>query len=64
MISLLQTTYKILSNILVAMFALCIDVIIGDNLCGFWLNRSTIDQIFCICQIVEKIGTLMNQYVS
>jgi hypothetical protein len=26
-----------------------------DHQCGFWSNRSTIDNIFCICQILEKI---------
>jgi hypothetical protein len=29
-------------------------VIIGDHQCGFRRNRSTTDQIFCICQILEK----------
>jgi hypothetical protein len=26
----------------------------GDHQCGFWLNRSTTYQIFCIHQILEK----------
>ncbi|KAJ4444905.1 hypothetical protein ANN_06704 [Periplaneta americana] len=30
------------------------DEIIGDHQCGFRRNRSTIDQIFCIRQIMEK----------
>jgi hypothetical protein len=30
------------------------DEIIGDHQCGFWHNRSTTDQIFCIRQILEK----------
>jgi hypothetical protein len=30
------------------------DEIIGDHQSGFRRNRSTADQIFCICQIVEK----------
>jgi len=28
--------------------------IIGDHQCGFRRNRSTIDHIFCISQIIEK----------
>jgi hypothetical protein len=28
--------------------------IIEDCQCGFWCNRSTSDQIFCIQQILEK----------
>jgi hypothetical protein len=31
-----------------------IDEIVGDHQCGFQGNRSTTDQIFCICQILEK----------
>ncbi|KAJ4440904.1 hypothetical protein ANN_10751 [Periplaneta americana] len=31
-----------------------VDEIIGDHHCGFRRNRSTIDQIFCIRQIMEK----------
>jgi hypothetical protein len=30
------------------------DEIIGDHQCGFWCNKSTTDQIFCICQILDK----------
>jgi hypothetical protein len=30
------------------------DEIIVDHLRGFQRNRSTTDQIFCICQILEK----------
>jgi hypothetical protein len=36
-----STSYKMLS-------------IIGDHQCGFQHSRLTTDQIFCICQIVEK----------
>jgi hypothetical protein len=53
-ISLLSTTYKISSNIVVSMLTLYIDKIIGDYQHGFWRNRSTTDQIFCIHQIMEK----------
>jgi hypothetical protein len=53
-ISLLSTSYKILSNILLSWLSPYIDEIIGNNQCGFGRNRSTNDQIFCTLQILEK----------
>jgi hypothetical protein len=53
-ISLLSTTYKILSNILLARLTPYVNEIIGDHQCGFRRNRSTLDQIFYILQILEK----------
>jgi len=53
-ISLLPTTYKILSNILLSRLIPYSKEIIGDNQCGFRRNMSTIDHIFCIRQILEK----------
>ncbi|KAJ4427676.1 hypothetical protein ANN_25325 [Periplaneta americana] len=53
-ISLLLTSYKILSNILLRRLTPYVDEIIGDHQCGFRRNRPTIDQIFCIRQIMEK----------
>jgi hypothetical protein len=53
-ISLLSTSYTILSNILLSRLVPYIDEIIGDHQCGFRRNRSTTDQIFCIRQILEK----------
>jgi hypothetical protein len=53
-ISLLSTSYKILSNILLSRLGPYIDEIIGDHQCGFRRNRSTTDQIFCIRQVLEK----------
>jgi hypothetical protein len=53
-ISLLSTSYKILLNILLSKLSLYVAEIIGDHQCGFRHNRSTTDQIFCICQILEK----------
>ncbi|KAJ4444213.1 hypothetical protein ANN_06004 [Periplaneta americana] len=53
-ISLLLTSYKILSNIILRRLTPYVDEIIGDHQCGFRRNRSTIDQIFCIRQILEK----------
>jgi sorting nexin-29 len=54
-ISLLTTSYKILSNVLLSRLRSYIDEIIGDHQCGFRRNRSTTDKIFCIRQILEKI---------
>jgi hypothetical protein len=54
-ISLLSTTYKILSNILLARLTPSYaEEIIGDLQCGFRCNWSTTDHIFCIRQILEK----------
>jgi hypothetical protein len=53
-ISLLSTTYKILSNILLSRLTRCAEETIGDHQCGFRRNRSTTDHIFCIRQILEK----------
>jgi hypothetical protein len=53
-ISLLSTTYRILSNILLARSTPHVNEIIGDHQCGFRRNRSTMDQIFYIRQILEK----------
>jgi len=53
-ISLLPTTYKMLSNILLSRLIPYTKEIIGDHQCGFRRNRSTIDYIFCIRQIPEK----------
>jgi len=51
---LLPTTYKTLSSILLSRLIPYVKEIIGDHQCGFQRNRSTIDHIFCICQILEK----------
>ena len=53
-ISLLFKSYKILSNIILGRLTPYVDEIIGDHQCGFRCNRWTIDQIFCIRQIMEK----------
>jgi len=53
-ISLLPTTYTILSNILLSRLIPYVKEIIVDHQCGFRRNRSTIDHIFCIRQILEK----------
>jgi len=53
-ISLLPTTYKSLSNILLSRLIPYAEEVIGDHQCGFRRNRSTTDHIFCIRQILEK----------
>jgi len=53
-ISILPTTYKNLSNILLSRLIPYAKEIIGDHQCGFRRNRSTLDHIFCIRQITEK----------
>jgi hypothetical protein len=52
-ISLLSTSYNILSNVL-SKLSLYVDEIIWDHQCGFLRKRSTTDQIFCIRQILEE----------
>jgi hypothetical protein len=53
-ISLLSTSYKILSNILLSKLSMYVDEIIGEHRGGFRRNKSTTDQIFCIRQALEK----------
>jgi hypothetical protein len=53
-ISLLSPSNKVLSNILLCMLCPYVDETTGVHQCGFWLDRLTTDQIFCIHQILEK----------
>jgi hypothetical protein len=53
-ISLLSTSYRILSNILLARLTPYADEIIWDHHCGFRRYRATTDQIFNIRQILGK----------
>jgi len=46
-ISLLPTTYKLLSNILLSRLIPYAKEIIGDHQCVFRRNKSNIDHIFC-----------------
>jgi hypothetical protein len=54
--SLLSTSFRMLSNILIYRLTPYADEIFGDHLCGFRCNRSMNDQIFYIRQIREKKG--------
>ncbi|PNF22033.1 hypothetical protein B7P43_G10579 [Cryptotermes secundus] len=63
-ISLLSTSYKIVSNIVLSRLSPYINEIIRDHQCRFRRNRSTTDQVFCILQILEKNGSTMRQYIT
>jgi hypothetical protein len=63
-ISLLSTSYKILSNILLSRPTPYADEITGDHWCGFWCNRSMTDEIFYIQQILEYSGTVCQLFID
>jgi hypothetical protein len=63
-ISLLSALYKMLSNILPLRLSPCVNEIIGHHQCGFQSNRSIMDQIFCIHQILQENGNTRRQYIS
>jgi len=62
-ISLLPTTYKTLSNILLSRLTPYAEEIIGDHQCEFQHSRSTTDHTFCIRHILEKIFNTMKQCI-
>ena len=62
-ISLLATTYKILSNIMLSRLTPYAVEITRDHQCGFRCNRSTTDYTFCIHQILEKKWEQCNVYL-
>ena len=53
-VTLLPTTYKILSSILLSRLTPHAEEIIGDHQFVFGRNRSTTDHLFCIRQMLEK----------
>jgi len=53
-VSLLSTTYKILSNILLSRLTPYAGEITADHQHGFRRKRSTTNHIFCVGQILEK----------
>jgi hypothetical protein len=53
-ISLLNTSYKLLSNMLLNRINPYIKEIIGEYQAGFMLGKSTLDQIHIVKQVVEK----------
>jgi hypothetical protein len=46
--------FTVIPNILLARLTPYVNEIIGDHQCGFHRNRSTMDQIFYIQQILQK----------
>jgi hypothetical protein len=52
--SLLPTTYKLLSIILLSSLLPYAEEIVGDRECGIGSNRSATDHILCIHQILER----------
>ena len=64
-ISVLPTTYKILSTILLPRLTPYVEEIIRNHQCGFRRNSSTTDHIFCIHQTLEKkIGITLKQCIN
>ena len=63
-ITLWPTTYKILSNNLLSWLIPYAKEIIGDHQCGFRRNRSTIDHVFCIRQILDEKGNTTRKFIS
>jgi hypothetical protein len=64
-ISLLSTTYKILSNIFLTMFTPYAEEIIGDHQCGFRHNRLATDHIYsAFVKYLRKNGNKMRQCIS
>jgi hypothetical protein len=55
-ISLLSTSYKISSNVLLARLTPYAEEITGECQRELRRNRSKIDHIFCMRQVLEKIG--------
>jgi hypothetical protein len=64
-LSLLSTVYRILSNILLVRLTPYVNEVNGDHQCGFRRNRSTMDQIFYIRQMLEKKnGSIMGRCIN
>ncbi|CAH2100131.1 unnamed protein product [Euphydryas editha] len=53
-ISLLNTGYKVFANVLFDKLKPYVESSLGEYQCGFRPNRSTVDQIFSLRQILEK----------
>ena len=53
-INLLCVAYKIFSNILFNRLIPHVETTIGDYQCDYRRERSTVDQIFTVCQTLEK----------
>jgi hypothetical protein len=53
-ISLLEASHRILSNVLLSRVSAYVDQITEDHQHGFQCNKSTTEQMSCICLIVEE----------
>jgi hypothetical protein len=53
-ISLLSALYKMLPSILLSSLSQYIETFIGDDQYGFRRNRSNINQVLCVRQILEN----------
>jgi hypothetical protein len=63
-ISLLSTSYKILSNILLPKFSPYIDEIIRNHQCGFPHSKSILIRISAFVKYWRKNESAMRQYIS
>jgi len=64
-ISLLPTTYKILSNITLSRLIPYAKEFIGDHQCGFRCNRSTTDHVYsAFAKYLRKNGNTINKFIS
>jgi sorting nexin-29 len=55
-LTLLNTSYKILSRLLYKRLEQAVNEICGECQAGFWKNRAVTDHLFSLRQIVEKCG--------
>jgi hypothetical protein len=63
-ISLLPTTYKVFSNILLSRLTAYAEEINGDHQHGFRRNKSTADHMFLLRQILKKNEKITKQCIS
>ena len=63
-ISILPTTYKILSNILLSKLTPYVEEMTRDHECGFRRNKSSTDRIFCIRKYLRKNGNKIKQCIT
>jgi hypothetical protein len=63
-ISLLLTSYRIVSNILLSRLGLYIDEIIGDDQCGFDITDQLLIRISAFVRYWRKNGSTMRQYIG